>query len=87
MGKAQTKASNKYNKEHYAKIQANVNKEVFQSACAHCHLSGDSKAQLITKAVDAYIQAELREGKYTEEQFTKALEDFKKENHSAEETE
>lgn len=76
MGKAQTKASNKYNKEHYAKIQANVDKEVFRNACAHCYLSGDSKAQLISKAVDAYIQVELREGKYTEEQLAKALKEI-----------
>lgn len=87
MAKNQTKASNKYNKEHYAKIQANVDKEVFRNACAHCYLSGDSKAQLISKALDAYIQVELRTGKYTKEQFAKALEEFKKENHSAEETE
>ena len=87
MAKTQTKASNKYNKEHYAKIQANVDKEVFRNACAHCYLSDDSKAQLISKAIDAYIQIELREGKYTKEQFAKALEYFKKENHSDEDSE
>lgn len=76
MGKAQTKASNKYNKEHYAKIQANVDKEVFRNACAHCYLSGDSKAQLISKAVEAYIEAELKGGRYTEEQLAEVLKEI-----------
>lgn len=76
MAKTQTKASNKYNKKHYAKIQANVDKEVFRNACAHCYLSGDSKAQLISKAVEAYIEAELKDGRYTEEQLAEALKEI-----------
>ena len=36
MAKTQTKASNKYNKEHYAKIQANVDKEVFLPLFLNC---------------------------------------------------
>ena len=85
--KAHIKASNKYNKEHYAKFQANISKETFGVACAHCYLSGDSKAQLISKAVNEYIERELANGKYTEEQLRTAMEEMNKKITPPEETE
>lgn len=49
--KAQIKASNKYNKENYKKIQANIKPEDFYMIEKYCASYGLSKAQLIVKAV------------------------------------
>lgn len=57
--KAHIKASNKYNKEHYAKIQANIGKCDYNIACAFCYMANMSKAQLITQAIRKYIADEM----------------------------
>lgn len=60
--KAHIKASNKYNKEHYAKVQANINKETYNGLCAFCHVSGMSKAQLISNATKEYVYSKIESG-------------------------
>lgn len=66
--KAQIKASNKYNKEHYSKVQANIDKNDYNGICAYCSASGMSKATLITEATKKYIREEVENGNLDIEQ-------------------
>lgn len=74
--KAQINASNKYNKEHYAKIQANINKPDYNGFCHFCSISGLSKAQLITRAVRQYIFEEIMLGKWSDDDIRSIAEAF-----------
>lgn len=74
--KAQIEASNKYNKEHYAKIQANINKSVFNGACKFCYISGMSKAQLITQSIRKYIFDEMISGNWNDSEIKNIAEAF-----------
>ena len=74
--KAQIKASNKYNKIHKAKIQANIEKCDFNGACKFCDLSGISKAQLITRAIRKYVIDEMRNGNWSDDQIHDIAEAF-----------
>ncbi len=51
VSKAHIKASNKYNKENYKKIQANIKPEDYNIITKHCEETGLSKASLIVKAI------------------------------------
>ena len=53
--KAHIKASNKYNKENYKKIQANIKPDEYAMINNYCNNSGMSKAQLIVEACKEYI--------------------------------
>lgn len=74
--KAHIKASNKYNKEHYAKIQANIGKCDYNMACAFCHMANMSKAQLITQAIRKYIADEMESGKWNDDEISAIAESF-----------
>ena len=50
VSKAHIKASNKYNKDNYKKIQANIKPAVYDVINNYCSATGVSKAQLITAA-------------------------------------
>ncbi len=55
MSQAHIKASNKYNKANYKKIQANIKPEDYNIIEDYCNKSGISKAQLIVTACKEYI--------------------------------
>ena len=55
MSKAHIKASAKYNKDNYRKIQANIKPDDFDIIDNYCKNSGMSKAQLIVAACKEYI--------------------------------
>ena len=55
MSKAHIKASAKYNKDNYRKIQANIKPDDFKMIDNYCKNSGISKAQLIVAACKEYI--------------------------------
>ena len=56
MSKAHIKASAKYNKDNYKKIQANIKPDDFKMIDDYCKNSGMSKAQLIVTACKEYIK-------------------------------
>lgn len=60
MSKAHIKASNKYNKENYRKIQANIKPADFDIIDNYCKNSGMSKAELIVEACKMYIEMNNR---------------------------
>ena len=55
MSKAHIKASAKYNKDNYKKIQANIKPDDYDIIDNYCKNSGMSKAQLIVAACKEYI--------------------------------
>ena len=55
VSKAHIKASNKYNKDNYKKIQANIKPDEYAMIDNYCNNSGMSKAQLIVTACKEYI--------------------------------
>ena len=55
MSKAHIKASNKYNKENYRKIQANIKPADYNIIDEFCKNNNISKAELIVKACKMYI--------------------------------
>ena len=55
VSKAHIKASNKYNKDNYKKIQANIKPDEYTMIDNYCNNSGMSKAQLIVEACKEYI--------------------------------
>ena len=55
MSKAHIRASAKYNKDNYKKIQANIKPDDFRMIDDYCQNSGMSKAQLIVAACKEYI--------------------------------
>ena len=55
MSKAHIKASAKYNKDNYKKIQANIKPADYDTIDNYCKNSGMSKAQLIVAACKEYI--------------------------------
>lgn len=55
VSKAHVKASNKYNKDNYKKIQANIKPDEYAMIDNYCNNSGMSKAQLIVEACKEYI--------------------------------
>lgn len=55
VSKAHIKASNKYNKDNYKKIQANIKPDEYAMIDNYCNNSGMSKAQLIVEACKEYI--------------------------------
>lgn len=57
--KAQIKASNKYNKENYKKIQANIKPNDFIMIEQYCINTGISKAQLIVKSIQYCIDHDI----------------------------
>lgn len=59
MSKAHIKASNKYNKENYKKIQANIKPADYDVIEAHCKKTGMSKAALIVKAIKYCVNNEI----------------------------
>ena len=56
MSKAHIKASAKYNKDNYKKIQANIKPDDYKMIDDYCKNSGISKAQLIVAACKEYIK-------------------------------
>lgn len=54
--KAHIKASNKYNKENYKKIQANIKPEDYNLIDNYCSTNDISKAQLIVKSIKYIIE-------------------------------
>ena len=56
MSKAHIKASAKYNKDNYKKIQANIKPDDYTIIDDYCKKSGMSKAQLIVDACKEYIK-------------------------------
>ena len=56
VSKAHIKASNKYNKENYKKIQANIKPSDFEIIEKHCKDTGLSKATVIVNAVKYCIE-------------------------------
>lgn len=57
VSKAHIKASNKYNKENYKKIQANVKPEDYTLIDDYCKRKKISKAKLIVEACKYYIDS------------------------------
>ena len=55
MSKAHIRASAKYNKDNYKKIQANIKPDDYKMIDDYCKNSGMSKAQLIVEACKEYI--------------------------------
>lgn len=53
--KAHIDASNKYNKEHYSKIQANIPHELYDSVCKFCYKTGMNKTQVIKQGCKIVI--------------------------------
>lgn len=56
VSKAHIKASNKYNKENYKKLQANVKPEDYQMIDDYCKANNVSKAKFIVEACKFYIE-------------------------------
>ena len=56
MSKAHIRASAKYNKDNYKKLQANIKPDDYQMIDDYCKDSGMSKAQLIVAACKEYIK-------------------------------
>ena len=56
MSKAHIKASAKYNKDNYKKLQANIKPADYDIIDNYCKNSGMSKAQLIVTACKEYIK-------------------------------
>lgn len=56
VSKAHIKASNKYNKENYKKIQANIKPDDYRIIEKHCESTGLSKASLIVRAIKYCIE-------------------------------
>ena len=56
MSKAHIKASAKYNKDNYKKIQANIKPDDYDIIDNYCKNSDMSKAQLIVVACKEYIK-------------------------------
>ncbi len=56
VSKAHIKASNKYNKQNYKKIQANIKPSDFEMIEKHCKDTGLSKAMLIVNAIKYCIE-------------------------------
>lgn len=59
VSKAHIKASNKYNKENYKKIQANIKPDDYNAIEKHCEKTGMSKASLIVKAIRYCIDNDI----------------------------
>lgn len=74
--KAHIKASNKYNKEHYSKIQANIGKITYNGACVYCAHFHIPKAQLISNAIRKYIFDEMVSGAWSDEEIHEIAEAF-----------
>ncbi len=55
VSKAHIKASNKYNKENYKKIQANVKPEDYDLIDGYCKKNDISKAKFVVEACKFYI--------------------------------
>ncbi len=55
VSKAHIKASNKYNKENYKKIQANVKPDDYDMIDDYCKKNDISKAKFIVEACKFYI--------------------------------
>ena len=55
MSKAHIRASAKYNKDNYKKLQANIKPADYDIIDNYCKNSGMSKAQLIVEACKEYI--------------------------------
>ena len=56
MSKAHIRASAKYNKDNYKKLQANIKPDDYNIIDNYCKNSGMSKAQLIVAACKEYIK-------------------------------
>lgn len=56
VSKAHIKASNKYNKENYKKIQANVKPDDYDLIDNYCKEKKISKAKFIVEACKSYIE-------------------------------
>lgn len=56
VSKAHIKASNKYNKENYKKIQANVKPDDYNMIDDYCKKNDISKAKFIVEACKYYIE-------------------------------
>ena len=56
MSKAHIRASAKYNKDNYKKLQANIKPADYDIIDNYCKNSGMSKAQLIVAACKEYIK-------------------------------
>ena len=56
VSKAHIKASNKYNKENYKKIQANVKPDDYTMIDDYCKKNDISKAKFIVEACKYYIE-------------------------------
>ena len=56
MSKAHIRASAKYNKDNYKKLQANIKPDDYNLIDNYCKNSGMSKAQLIVVACKEYIK-------------------------------
>lgn len=56
MSKAHIRASAKYNKDNYKKLQANIKPADYAMIDDYCKNSGMSKAQLIVAACKEYIK-------------------------------
>ena len=56
VSKAHIKASNKYNKDNYKKLQANIKPADYAMIDDYCKNSSMSKAQLIVAACKEYIK-------------------------------
>lgn len=74
--KAHIKASNKYNKEHYSKIQANIEKITYNGACVYCAHFNISKAKLISNAIRKYIFDEMASGNWSDDDIHEIAEAF-----------
>lgn len=61
VSKAHIKASNKYNKDNYKKIQANIKPDEYVLIDNYCNASGMSKAKLIVEACKEYIERHTKE--------------------------
>lgn len=57
MSKAHIKASNKYNKENYRKIQANIKPADYDIIDNYCKTNNVSKSELIVNACKMYIES------------------------------
>ena len=65
MSKAHIRASAKYNKDNYKKIQANIKPDDYKMIDNYCNNSGMSKAQLIVTACKEYINKHSVQPKIT----------------------
>lgn len=74
--KAHIKASNKYNKEHYSKIQANIGQITYNGACVYCAHFNISKAKLISNAIRKYIFDEMASGQWSDDEIHEIAEAF-----------